>query len=143
MATDRTASVTWSGSLLEGSGRIDSAGSGAIGALDVTWTSRAEDPQGRTSPEELIAAAWASCFSMALSHGLAAAGTPPTELQTSVTVTFQPGEGITRGHIAVRGTVPGIDEEQFAEHAAGAKEGCPVSKALAGIPEVTLDAALA
>ena len=143
MATDRTAAVTWKGSLMDGAGRIDSVGSGAIGPLDVTWASRAEDPQGRTSPEELIAAAWASCFSMALSHGLAGAETPPAELSTSVTVTFQPGEGIIRGHIAVRGDVPGLDEKGFREAAEGAKENCPVSKALAGIPEVTLDAALA
>jgi osmotically inducible protein OsmC len=143
MATDRTASVTWHGSLLEGSGRIDSVGSGAFGPLDVTWASRAEDPQGRTSPEELIAAAWASCFSMALSHGLAGDGTPPAELHTSVTVTFQPGEGITRGHITVRGSVPGLDADGFAAAAAGAKANCPVSKALTGVPEVTLDAALA
>jgi lipoyl-dependent peroxiredoxin len=143
MATDRTASVTWNGSLLEGAGRIDSVGSGAFGPLDVTWASRAEDPQGRTSPEELIAAAWASCYCMALSHALAGDGTPPAELRTSVTVSFQPGEGITKGHIVVRGDVPGLDAEAFADAAAGAKANCPVSKALTGIPEVTLDAALA
>ena len=143
MATDRTASVTWRGSLIEGSGTIDAVGSAAFGPLDVTWASRAEDPQGRTSPEELIAAAWASCFSMALSHGLAGADTPPAELRTTVTVTFQPGEGITHGHIVVRGTVPGLDAAGFAEAAEGAKVNCPVSKALTGIPEVTLDAALA
>jgi osmotically inducible protein OsmC len=143
MATDRTASVTWHGSLLEGQGRIDAVGSGALGPLDVTWASRAEDPDGRTSPEELIAAAWASCYSMALSHGLAGAGTPPETLSTSVTVTFQPGEGIIRGHITVRGNVPGVDAAGFAEAAEGAKVNCPVSKALAGIPDVTLDAALA
>jgi osmotically inducible protein OsmC len=142
MATDRTASVTWRGSLLEGAGTIDAVGSAAFGPLDVTWASRAEDPQGRTSPEELIAAAWASCFSMALSHALAGAETPPAELETTVTVTFQPGEGITRGHIVVRGDVPGLDAAGFAEAAEGAKANCPVSKALTGIPEVTLEAAL-
>jgi lipoyl-dependent peroxiredoxin len=142
MATDRTASVTWSGSLMDGAGRIDSVGSGAIGPLDVTWASRAEDPQGRTSPEELIAAAWASCFSMALSHALAGAGTPPTTLSTSVTVTFQPGEGIVKGRIAVRGDVPGLDAAGFRDAAEGAKRNCPVSKALAGIPEVALEAEL-
>jgi len=143
MATDRTATVTWTGTLLEGGGTIDSVGSGAFGPLDVTWTSRAEEPSGRTSPEELIAAAWASCFSMALSHGLAGAGNPPTSFSTTVTVTFQPGEGIIRGHIAVSGTVPGLDEAGFREHAEEARVGCPVSKALAGIPEVTLVASLA
>jgi osmotically inducible protein OsmC len=143
MATDRTAEVTWSGSLMEGSGTIDRVGSGALGPLDVTWTSRTEDSAGRTSPEELIAAAWASCFSMALSHGLAQAGNPPERLSTSVTVSFVPGTGITKGEITVRGTVPGIDGVAFEEAAQGAKENCPVSKALAGIPEVTLDAQLA
>jgi osmotically inducible protein OsmC len=143
MATDRNAKVTWTGSLIEGKGQIEGVGSGAFGPLDVTWASRAESPDGRTSPEELIAAAWASCFSTALSHGLAGGGTPPASLSTTVTVSFQPGEGITRGHIAVRGDVPGVDAAGFAEAAEGAKANCPVSKALAGIPEVTLDATLA
>ena len=143
MATDRTATVTWTGTLLEGGGTIDAVGSGAFGPLDVTWSSRAEESSGRTSPEELIAAAWASCFSMALSGGLSGAGNPPTRLSTSVTVTFQPGEGIVSGHIAVSGVVPGLDEAGFREHAEGAKAGCPVSNALAGIPEVTLVAVLA
>jgi osmotically inducible protein OsmC len=143
MATDRTAKVTWAGSLMEGGGRIEGVGSGAFGPLDVTGASRAEAPDGRTSPEELIAAAWAACFSMALSHGLAGAGTPPERLETSVTVTFQPGEGITTGAIVVVGTVPGADHAGFVEQAEGAKANCPVSKALAGIPEVTLDATLA
>ena len=143
MATDRNAKVTWSGSLMEGSGTIEGVGSGAFGPLDVTWTSRAEEPAGRTSPEELIAAAWASCYSMALSHALAGAGTPPERLETSVTVSFQPGEGITKGAIEVVGTVPGIDRDAFLEHAEGAKEGCPVSMALTGVPEVTLAATLA
>ena len=143
MATDRTAKVTWAGSLMDGSGRIEGVGSGAFGPLDVTWVSRADTPDGRTSPEELIAAAWASCYSMALSHGLAGAGTPPERLETSVTVTFQPGEGITKGAIDVVGTVPGVDHATFVGHAEDAKANCPVSKALAGIPEVTLDATLA
>jgi lipoyl-dependent peroxiredoxin len=142
MATNRTARVTWTGSLMDGSGTIESVGSGAFGPLDVTWVSRADTPDGRTSPEELIAAAWASCYSMALSHALAGAGTPPERLETSVTVTFQPGEGITKGAIAVVGTVSGVDDPAFVEHAEGAKANCPVSKALTGIPEVTLDASL-
>jgi lipoyl-dependent peroxiredoxin len=143
MATDRTAKVTWAGSLMDGSGKIEGVGSGAFGPLDVTWVSRADTPDGRTSPEELIAAAWASCFSMALSHALAGAGTPPERLETSATVTFQPGEGIIKGAITVVGTVPGADHSTFLEHAEGAKTNCPVSKALTGIPEVTLDATLA
>ena len=143
MATDRTAKVTWTGSLMDGAGTIEGVDSGAFGPLDVTWTSRAEEPAGRTSPEELIAAAWASCYSMALSGALARAGTPPERLETSVTVTFQPGEGIIRGAIMVVGTVPGVDHDAFVEQAEGAKVNCPVSKALTGVPEVTLDATLA
>jgi osmotically inducible protein OsmC len=143
MATDRHAEVTWNGSLLDGSGSIDSVGSGAFGPLDVTWASRTEDPSGRTSPEELIAAAHAACFSMALSHALAEAGSPPEELKTGATVTFQPGEGITKVALTVRGKVAGLDEEAFREAAEGAKAACPVSQALAGVPEITLDAALA
>jgi osmotically inducible protein OsmC len=143
MATDRTASVVWQGDLINGAGTIENVTSGALGPLDVTWASRSEEPNGRTSPEELIAAAWAACFSMALSSGLAKAETPPEKLETSVTVTFQPGEGITRGALTVRGTVPGLDEDGFRAAAETAKDSCPVSKALAGIPDVTLEAQLA
>jgi osmotically inducible protein OsmC len=140
---DRTAHVSWSGSLMEGGGTITSVGSGAFGPLDVTWASRAEDPDGRTSPEELLAAAHAACFSMALSHGLAQAGTPAESLDTSATITFVPGTGITTIALRVRGRVPGLDEAAFLEAAEGARAGCPVSKALAAVPEITLDAALA
>jgi osmotically inducible protein OsmC len=143
MATDRTASVVWQGDLINGAGTIENVTSGALGPLDVTWASRSEEPNGRTSPEELIAAAWAACFSMALSSGLAKAETPPEKLETSVTVTFQPGEGITRGALSVRGTVAGLDEDGFRAAAETAKDNCPVSKALAGIPGVTLEAQLA
>ena len=139
---DRTARVTWSGSLMDGSGTIETVGSGAFGPLDVTWASRAEDSNGRTSPEELIAAAHAACFSMALSNQLAQAGAPAESLETSATVTFVPGTGITRSALTVRGTVPGMDEATFLEKAEAAKVGCPVSQALAGGPEITLDAAL-
>jgi osmotically inducible protein OsmC len=143
MAAERTAEVTWTGSLQEGAGTIERVGSGAFGPLVVTWASRTEEPDGRTSPEELIAAAHASCFSMALSGALARAGSPPEALHTSATVTFVPGEGITKVALRVRGTVPGMDEEEFVQHANKAKENCPVSKALAAVPEITLDAALA
>jgi lipoyl-dependent peroxiredoxin len=142
MATDRKAEVTWHGDLMSGSGRIDSVTSGAIGGLDVDWHARSEDAGSKTSPEELIAAAHASCVSMALSHGLAQAGHPADELKTSATVTFQPGEGITKIALTVAGNVPGIDESAFREAAETAKENCPVSKALAGVPEITLDARL-
>jgi len=143
MATDRTVTATWQGSLMEGAGTIHEVESGAFGPLDVSWPSRAEAPDGKTSPEELIAAAHAACYAMALSHGLAQAGTPPEQLDTSATVTFQPGEGIIRIALGVRGVVPGLDEAGFLQAAEAAKTGCPVSKALAGVPEVTLDAALA
>jgi osmotically inducible protein OsmC len=143
MATDRTANVTWNGSLMEGAGTIERVGSGAFGPLDVSWAARAEQPDGRTSPEELIAAAHAACYSMALSHALAQAGNAPDRLETSATVTFQPGEGITRIALTVVGTVPGVDASAFAEAAEGARTGCPVSKALTGVPEITLDARLA
>ena len=142
MAAERTAQVTWLGSLLDGSGTIDRVGSGAFGPLDVTWASRTEESNGRTSPEELIAAAHASCFSMAFSGALAKAGTPPERLETSATVTFVPGEGITKSALTVRGSVPGMDDEAFREAADTAKENCPVSKALAGVPEITVDASL-
>jgi lipoyl-dependent peroxiredoxin len=143
MATERSAQVTWQGDLPSGVGTVHVVGSGAFGPLDVSWPSRAEEPAGRTSPEELIAAAWAACFSMALSHGLSQGGHVPERLDTSVTVTFQPGEGILKGAISVRGEVPGIDAAAFTEAAGAAKDGCPVSQALTGIPEVTLDASLA
>ena len=142
MATDRRAEVVWQGSLREGSGTIVSTTSGAIGEQPVTWVNRSEDAPTATSPEELIAAAHASCFSMALSHGLAQAGNPPEELNTSATVTFQPGEGITKVALAVVGRVPGVDEDAFVAAANDAKENCPVSKALAGVPEITVDARL-
>ena len=143
MATDRTANVVWQGDLMNGSGTIAKVPSGAFGPLDVSWASRAEEPNGKTSPEELIAAAWASCFAMALSLGLAKAGNPPEKLETSATVTFQPGEGITRGALTVRGTVPGLDEDEFRAAADDAKKNCPVSQALTGIPDISLDAKLA
>src|SRR5688500_8301505 len=141
MATTRKATTQWQGSLMEGSGQVTLESSG-LGTYDVTWASRAEDPNGRTSPEELIAAAHSSCFSMALSNGLAKAGTPPETLETSAAVTFQPGEGITGIVITVKGTVPGLTAEQFQEAAETAKVNCPVSKALTGTT-ITLEASLA
>jgi osmotically inducible protein OsmC len=142
MATDRMAEVTWHGDLMSGSGRIDSVSSGAIGGLDVDWRARSEDAESKTSPEELIAAAHASCFSMALSNGLGQAGNAPEELKTSATVTFQPGEGITKIALQVTGRVPGLDDDAFQQAAETAKENCPVSKALASVPEISLAARL-
>jgi len=143
MATERKAEAVWEGDLINGNGTIGAVTSGAFGNLDVTWASRSEAPDGKTSPEELIAAAWAACFAMALSNVLAKAGHAPDRLETSATVTFQPGEGIVKGALAVRGTVPGLDEAGFLEAAEDAKKNCPVSQALTGVPEVALDAGLA
>jgi osmotically inducible protein OsmC len=143
VATDRTARAVWQGDLKNGSGTIAPVGSGAFGPLDVSWAARTEEPNGKTSPEELIAAAWASCFAMALSNVLAKSGNPPEKLETSATVTFQPGEGIIRGALSVRGTVPTLDADGFLAAAEDAKQNCPVSKALSGIPDVSLDASLA
>ena len=140
MATTRTANAHWEGSLLEGGGKVSLDSSG-LATFEVTWASRAETPNGRPSPEELIAAAHSSCYSMALAHALAQAGTPPTSIDTRADVTFQPGEGITGIHLTVRGSVPGISAEDFTTAAEGAKTGCPVSQALTGTT-ITLDAAL-
>ena len=142
MATDRHADVVWQGDLMNGSGTIAAVPSGAFGPLDVSWASRAEEPNGRTSPEELVASVWAACFAMALSHALAQGGNAPEKLETSATVTFQPGEGITSGKLTVRGTVPGLDDDAFREAAEDAKKNCPVSQAVAGVPEITLEARL-
>ena len=141
MATTRNATTHWEGSLADGAGQVTLESSG-VGTFDVSWPSRAEEPNGKTSPEELIAAAHSSCFSMAFSAGLGKAGTPPTSLDVSAAVTFQPGEGITGIHLTVRGTVPDISEDDFVAAAEAAKVGCPVSKALTGTT-ITLDAALA
>ena len=141
MATTRTATTHWEGSLMEGAGQVTLDSSG-LGTYDVTWASRAEDPNGRTSPEELVGAAHSACFSMALSHALAQAGTPPEALDTKADVTFQPGEGITGIVLTVRGTVPGVSADDFTKAAETAKASCPVSKALTGTT-ITLDASLA
>ena len=137
MATTRTAAAHWEGSLMEGSGQVELQSSG-IGTYPVSWPSRAEAANGKTSPEELIAAAHSTCFSMALSHGLAQAGTPPTTIDTTANVTFQPGTGITGIVLSVVGAVPGITAEQFEEAAQDAKKNCPVSQALSAVP-ITLE----
>jgi len=143
MATERSAQVTWQGDLMSGSGEIHEAPSGAFGPLQVSWAARAEDDHGsKSSPEELIAAAHAACFAMALSSGLAKDGHPPDRLEIAATVTFVPGTGITKSALTVIGSVPGIDEAAFEQAAQAAKEGCPVSSALKGNVELTLDARL-
>lgn len=141
MATIRTAATRWEGSLTEGGGKVTLQSSG-LGTYDVSWPARAEEPNGKTSPEELIAAAHSSCFSMALSAALSKQGNPPTSLDTVAEVTFQPGEGITAIHLTVVGSVDGLDAESFTTAAEGAKENCPVSQALKGTT-ITLDASLA
>jgi len=143
MAAERSAQATWQGDLMSGSGEIHEVPSGAFGPLQVTWASRTEEEHGgKTSPEELIAAAHAACFSMALSNVLAKAGHPPERLETSATLTFVPGTGITKSALTVVGSVPGIDEAAFEDAAEQAKDGCPVSGALKGNVELTLDAHL-
>ena len=141
MATTRTATTTWDGGLTDGKGTVVLESSG-VGTFDVSWPARSEEPNGMTSPEELIAAAHSACFSMALSAGLGKAGTPPQRLETHAEVDFQPGTGITQIRLSVRGSVDGIDADAFREAAEGAKANCPVSKALAGV-DITLDATLA
>lgn len=142
MSVQNTASTTWRGSLFEGSGTVALESSHLIEA-PVDWKARSEGSDSTTTPEELIAAAHSACFSMALSAALADNDTPATELHTTAVITFDPAAGgIQESHLTVRATVPGLTPEQFATLAQGAKEGCPVSKALAGI-EITLDAALA
>ena len=141
MATTRKATTHWEGSLFEGAGKVSLESSG-LGTYDVSWASRAEEANGKTSPEELIAAAHSACFSMALSNGLAKAGTAPTSLDTSADVEFTPGTGITGIKLTVRGVVEGMSNDDFVEAAEAAKVGCPVSQALTGTT-ITLDAALA
>jgi osmotically inducible protein OsmC len=144
MATQKTAKATWEGTLAEGSGHV-SLGSGAVSDLAVTWKDRAEGGAG-TSPEELIAGAHASCVLMALAAELARAGTPPARLESEAKATFDKvGEGfaITKMELRIRGQVDGIDEYSFVEVAQGAKENCPVSQALSGNVEITLNAAFA
>ncbi len=145
MAITRFAEATWNGDLLSGSGTINYVSSGAFSRMPVTWASRTEEHNGRTSPEELIASAHAACFSMAFSSQLAKNGTPATKLDVKAVVTFDKGDAgwkIARSDLTVRGTVPGIEEARFVELANVAKDGCPVSGALKGNVELSVDAAL-
>jgi osmotically inducible protein OsmC len=138
----REASVTWQGSMARGSGALTAETSGAFVGLPYSFPTRIGNPEGRTSPEELLAAAHAACFSMALASRLAKAGTPPERLDVSATVTFVPGTGITSSALEVIGTVPGIDEATFVATAEDAKDGCPVSGALKGNVELSVSARL-
>jgi osmotically inducible protein OsmC len=146
MAITRSAEVAWNGDLMSGSGTINYVSSGAFSRLPVTWASRTEDHNGRTSPEELVASAHAACFSMAFSNQLAKNGTPSTSLAVKAVITFDKtdaGWRITRSDLHVRGVVEGIDEAKFVELANAAKDGCPISQALKGNVELAVDAALA
>ena len=138
--TVRSAQAHWEGSLMEGQGEVEFLNS-TLGSVEVDWRSRAGETEGRTSPEELIAAAHSACYSMALSHALAGNGTPPATVDTRADVTFVPGEGITRILLTVRASVPGLTAEKFDAFAQGAKTGCPVSAGLTGTT-IELDAAL-
>jgi osmotically inducible protein OsmC len=137
MAVEQRASCVWTGTLTEGEGT-----SGLFADAPVTWKARSEEAGTTTSPEELLAAAHAACFSMALSNGLTNAGTPPERLEVTATATFQAGEGVTSMALEVVGVVPGADEAAFDQAAEAAKENCPISKAVTGIPSITLAATL-
>ncbi|CAH0126438.1 Peroxiredoxin OsmC [Microbacterium oxydans] len=141
MPVTSEATTTWTGSLAEGSGTVAFSSSN-LGTFPINWKARSEGSDTTTTPEELIAAAHASCFSMALSHALSENGTPPERVNTSASVTFKPGVGISGSHLNVNAVVPGLSPEAFQQIANEAKTGCPVSQALAGI-EITLEATLA
>jgi osmotically inducible protein OsmC len=144
MAVERTASAEWQGDLMDGSGTV-STQSGSVRDATVKWSSRAEQADENTSPEELIAAAHATCISMALANGLAQGGTPPQKLDTEATATFDKtdaGFRMTKMRITIRGQVEGLDEDGFRQAAEDAKENCPVSQALKGNVDVSVDAAL-
>jgi lipoyl-dependent peroxiredoxin len=146
MAAERRANVVWDGDLASGSGAASASSSQAFSQLPVSWASRTESPSGRTSPEELVAAAHASCFAMALSAGLGRAGTPPQKLEVSSNVKFDKvGEGwrVVSSALTVRGSVPGIDADGFRRAAEDAKENCPISQALKGNVQLSVDASLA
>jgi osmotically inducible protein OsmC len=146
VAAERRADAVWEGDLASGGGRVSLATSGVAADLPVTWASRTERADGKTSPEELIAAAHAACFSMALSHGLSQGGNPPERLEVSATCTFAEADGgfkVSSMHLAVHGQVPGVDADGFQRAAEEAKEGCPVSGALKGNVDISLEATLA
>ena len=140
MAVTSESRTTWNGSLTEGSGTTSLLSSQAA-SFAVTWAARSEGQTGKTNPEELLGAAHSACYSMALSHALTGAGTPPESIEVTAAVIFVPGEGVTGSHLLVNARVPGLDEAAFATFAEEAKTGCPISQALAGIP-ITLEATL-
>ena len=144
MAAIRRADASWEGDLTSGSGVVSASTSKAFSDLPVTWASRTESAEGRTSPEELLAAAHAACYSMAFSGDLAKAGSPPTRLDVSAIVTFDKLDKwtVASSALTVRGVVPGIDAARFREIAEGAKDGCPISRALQGNVKLSVEATL-
>ena len=146
MAEIRQANVTWEGELMSGNGKVTASTSRVFSEAPVTWGSRADSPDGRTSPEELLAAAHASCFAMALSGALARAGTPPQKLEVGSAVTFDKldaGWRVVSSALKVQGTVPGMDAAAFRQAAEEAKDGCPISQALKGNVQLSVEATLA
>jgi lipoyl-dependent peroxiredoxin len=146
MAIERTANAVWQGDLLSGGGTVSASSSGVFTDLPVTWAARTESPGGLTSPEELIAAAHASCYAMACSHALAGAGHPPQRLAVTATVRFDPKVGggfeVSESKLTVRGQIAGLDQARFAELAHQGEQGCPVSNALRGNVQIHLEAIL-
>lgn len=145
MAIVSRAEATWSGSLATGSGDVSAASSRAFTSLPITWAARTEDHGGLTSPEELVAAAHAACYSMAFASDLTKAGTPPTRLEVAADVTFEKLEAgwkLASSAITVRGTVPGISAADFAAIAEASKDGCPISVALKGNVALSVEATL-
>jgi osmotically inducible protein OsmC len=140
---DRTASAVWQGDLFSGSGTVSAVTTGLFTEAGVTWASRTEDPGGKTSPEELLAAAHAACFCMALSNELSTRGHPPARLEVQATCTFQPGKGVTTMALTVTADVPGVDEDGFREGLDAATDSCPVSNALRGNVDIQVDGTLA
>lgn len=143
--TTRRATASWSGDLMSGSGTVTGYSSGLFTDLPVSWASRTEEPQGRTSPEELLAAAHAACYCMAFSNGLTTAGYQPDHLHVEAEVAFEKLEGgwtVTSSSLQVMGSVPDISHDEFERLAIAAKDGCPISRALAGNVELTVDASL-
>jgi osmotically inducible protein OsmC len=145
MATVRKARTIWEGDLAKGRGKTSALSSKLFTDAEVSWAARTEQPEGRTSPEELLAAAHASCFAMALSHGLGQAGKPPVRLEVEAAVTFEQAGGafkVSKSELTVTGAVPGMDAAAFQKAAEGAKDGCPISQALKGNVALSVKATL-
>ena len=139
---DRTASAVWKGDLFEGHGTVSAVTTGLFSEAPISWAARTEEPGGKTSPEELLAAAHAACFCMALSNELATRGHPPARLEVQATCSFEPGKGVTTMVLDVTAEVPGVDEAGFREGLDAAEESCPVSNALRGNVDIQVEGRL-